>query len=71
MHDTAADAADRPLGGRVPAVRGSVVDEHNIGDFVGELTARYRGERQSAIDAELMDVLAGFEAVSARAPRRR
>lgn len=38
--------------------------EKNIQERHGELIAEYRGRRQDAIDAELLDIGAGFEAVS-------
>jgi F-type H+-transporting ATPase subunit gamma len=38
--------------------------ERNIGDRLNELNAEYRRQRQSSITAELLDVVAGFEALS-------
>ncbi len=37
--------------------------ERNIGELLEDLHARFRRERQSAIDEELFDVIAGFEAL--------
>ncbi|WP_204141739.1 F0F1 ATP synthase subunit gamma [Halomicronema sp. CCY15110] len=38
--------------------------ESNIDDRLEELTAQYRQQRQSAITAELLDVVSGFEALT-------
>ncbi len=38
--------------------------ERNIDELVGDLGRRYHRERQSAIDDELFDVVAGFEALN-------
>lgn len=38
--------------------------ERNISDRLNELNAEYRRQRQSSITAELLDVVAGFEALS-------
>ncbi|MEO0949488.1 MAG: F0F1 ATP synthase subunit gamma [Cyanobacteria bacterium J06641_5] len=38
--------------------------ERNIQDRLAELNAQYRHQRQGAIDAELLDVMSGFEALT-------
>ncbi len=42
--------------------------ERNIDELVGDLGRRYHRERQGAIDDELFDVVAGFEAINAGTP---
>lgn len=42
--------------------------ERNIDELVADLGRRYHRERQSAIDDELFDVVAGFEALNADTP---
>jgi len=42
--------------------------ERNIDELVAELGSRYHRERQGAIDEELFDVVAGFEALNAETP---
>jgi F-type H+-transporting ATPase subunit gamma len=39
------------------------VAERNIENRLDELSAQYHQQRQSAIDAELFDLVAGFEAL--------
>ncbi|MEQ8234471.1 MAG: F0F1 ATP synthase subunit gamma [Gammaproteobacteria bacterium] len=43
--------------------------ERNIDELVDELGRRYHRERQAAIDDELFDLVAGFEALQGRTPR--
>jgi F-type H+-transporting ATPase subunit gamma len=38
--------------------------EKNLDERLGELTAQFRRTRQNAITGELLDVVAGFEALS-------
>jgi F-type H+-transporting ATPase subunit gamma len=38
--------------------------EGNIRDRLTDLTGQYRQQRQSAITAELLDVVSGFEALT-------
>jgi F-type H+-transporting ATPase subunit gamma len=38
--------------------------ERNIRDRLEDLTSQYRQQRQSAITAELLDVVSGFEALT-------
>ena len=42
--------------------------ERNIRERLAELNARYRHQRQNAIDAEILDVMSGFEALTQAAP---
>ncbi len=46
---------------RLAAMRGA---ERNIGERIGELTSQYNQTRQMAITEELLDIVAGFEALS-------
>jgi F-type H+-transporting ATPase subunit gamma len=39
--------------------------EKNIGELLEELSRNYHRERQSGIDEELFDLIAGFEALAA------
>jgi F-type H+-transporting ATPase subunit gamma len=43
--------------------------DRNIDDLLEEMTGRFHQLRQSGIDAELFDVIAGFEALSSRGRR--
>lgn len=43
--------------------------EKNIGDLLDDLTKEYHRLRQSSIDEELFDVVAGFEALKKSSPR--
>ncbi len=42
--------------------------ERNIQERLAELNAQYRHQRQNAIDAELLDVMSGFEALTLEQP---
>ena len=44
------------------------VAERNIENRLDELSAQHHQQRQDAIDAELFDLVAGFEALSGKAP---
>ncbi len=46
---------------RLAAMRGA---ERNIGERISELTSRFHQARQTAITEELLDIVAGFEALS-------
>ena len=43
------------------------VAERNIENRLDELNAQYHQQRQNGIDAELFDLVAGFEALSSKA----
>jgi len=49
---------------RLAAMRGA---ERNIGERIGELTSQFHQTRQMAITEELLDIAAGFEALSEQA----
>ena len=44
--------------------------DRNIGELLTDLSARFHRTRQSGIDEELFDVIAGFDALAAQAVRK-
>lgn len=56
--DIAVEESEKTV--RLIAMQGA---ERNIEDRLGELTARYHEQRQMNITSELLEVVAGFEAL--------
>ncbi len=60
LYDATANSALSEHASRLQSMQAA---EQNIEERIGELTALYRQQRQTAITAELLDIVSGFEAL--------